>query len=74
MYECTSTLKTTRVLSRRLKLSVLSIRSRRSLLSEFQAVELATANARVDAQTSRDYVETQEVMMLGRMIWIYCKM
>jgi len=34
-----------RVLSRRLKLSVLSVGSRRSSLSEFQAVGSATANA-----------------------------
>jgi len=35
-----------RVVSRRLKLSVLSVGSRRSSLSEFQSVGLATANDR----------------------------
>jgi len=43
---CTITLKNNRVLSRRLKLSVISVGKRRSSLSEFQAVGRAAANAR----------------------------
>jgi len=48
-----------RVLSRRLKLSVLSAGSLRSSLSEFQAAELATENARRPYSTCWDCVAAQ---------------
>jgi len=53
-------------LSKRLKLSVLSIRSRRSSFSEFQAVGLATANARHLYELRLCRGTYNEVIMLGR--------
>jgi len=55
-----------RVLSRRLKLSVLSVRSRRSSLSEFQAVGPTTANARADPIQAETVSRHNEVMTPGR--------
>jgi len=65
---CTSTLKTTEF-KRRLRLSVLSVGSRRSSLSEFQALGPATANARrpyelrcIEARRGNDAWQNEDVV------------